>query len=552
MLRFLREALSGMNKRFLLSAKFIIVLILVIPGFLVTQSISLGQSQGWSTPTPLSDINGSSSWFPDVAADPTGRVHVVWSAGTSVGAGQTYDTVMYTNTQDNVNWTPVNDIVALPSKGAVTRPTLISDQNGILHLTYRSYSLFYTNVPAESVVPSKMLPAQLISTPDNGYFSRIAIDNQNHLHLVYSEDIHALNCVGCFHIFYRQSMDGGLTWSSPVDVSPITNGTAKPQIVIDKENVIHVVWEIGRGGDLGQVPDPASVMYTSSSDSGATWSTPKEFQIPGKSARNITIGLVNGDDLVVAYLSLPEDKIYYQTSTDHGVSWSVPKAIPGISGAWSVYNGRTDDYAMATDSAANVHLVLVGQIDAQSGLSQTTRSTLIATDTPVPTPTSGATETPSKPSLSVLHLVWNGSSWSQPEAVSTISGDVPEWPRLAIANGNQLNLVWFVRDEEHIWESAQGQYRVWYAHGVADAPDIPPVALPTREPSPQPTQDALMETPLSLPATLEIPTSTTVWNEPNSPEIYTESGYLSVIAKSLLPSILLIVAAMVFLWFRRR
>jgi len=63
------------------------------------------QSPTWSVPIPLSNI-ASSSWFPDITADATGRLHVVWAStverkpppGTPLGTERptSYDVVEYT------------------------------------------------------------------------------------------------------------------------------------------------------------------------------------------------------------------------------------------------------------------------------------------------------------------------------------------------------------------------------------------------------------------------------------------------------------------------
>ncbi len=74
--------------------------------------------------------------------------------------------------------------------------------------------------------------------------------------------------------------------------------------------------------------------------------------------------------------------------------------------------------------------------------------------------------------LDIVDLVWNGSEWMVPDVITTYDGDVPEWPRIAVNKGNQLNVVWFVRDEAHIWESDKGHYRVWYSNGLAEAASI--------------------------------------------------------------------------------
>jgi len=74
--------------------KFVILLMLV--GISVLMQAEPGSSQAtvWSTPLRLSK-EGKFSWFPELAVDQSGRVHVVWSGGAFEGIGKAYDVVYY-------------------------------------------------------------------------------------------------------------------------------------------------------------------------------------------------------------------------------------------------------------------------------------------------------------------------------------------------------------------------------------------------------------------------------------------------------------------------
>lgn len=515
--------------------------------FLMVNLAALSQSGGWSTPQPLSPETRS-NWFPDVAADAAGNVHVAWSGGVSAGVGSAYDVVYYTTSRDGQTWTEPKDIVALPSKGAVTRPSLLATTDGVLHLTFRDYTIYYSQASIGSVQPNQMLPKRIISTIENGYFSFLTNDSQNQLHVVYTDNTHSPSCPACFHVFHRLSQDGGLSWTPGVDITPVVNGAGKPKLVIKDDDSLHVVWEAGLGGDLGQIPDPTTVRYSRSTDLGMTWSDFYEFPAPGGRARNPTLGLDGQGQLVAAYLGLPEDVVYYQVSRDNGNSWSDPQAIPGMLGAWSLYQGRTDGYAMASDSRGDVHLVLVGRIDEGQITPQPTAEpasgeVLTQTATLETAATPRATPTPAANALSVLHLTWDGSRWSQPEAIFTVSGDVPEWPRIAVGLGNRLHVVWFVRDEAHIWgPEGATRYRIWYAQKEIDAPALTPVsAFPTQELS------QVSETPTAYvaipPSAIETATPTVLpVVSPDIPRelVYSEQGYLRVIAFSLAPVLALL------------
>lgn len=480
------------------------------------------QDPTWLEPVLLSaPPEDKSGWFPDVVVDATGRIHVVWASGVKLGDGRWFDAVMYTTSQDGKSWSEKVDIAAPElGSGEATRPTLYPDSQGVLHITYRGYNVYYSHAPTVAASsPARWLAPSRMNLDQPAYFSRVTRDSQGRLHLIFTENVITPQCPICYHIFHRWSSNNGLTWSIITEVSTIPSGAIKPQIIVDELDNLHVVWEAGIGGTLGQLSGPSKIMYSASYDGGITWSYPLEFSASGSEGKNITLGLDGKGKLIAAWLSVAENLIYYQFSSDHGHSWSPPRTIPRVWGGYSIFNTGLDDYTMATDSAGNVHLVLVGILDPkQVG------------------------------SLNIVHLIWDGVAWSSPQIVATFYGDAPEWPRLAIGNGNQLHAVWFVRDEEHIWESGKQQYQIWYARGQTDAPEIPPVTL---EPTATPT---VTSTPTAAPTHTPTPTLTPTI-DPNltrissasgvAASIYSETDELILLIQSLLPT-LLVVAFIVF------
>ena len=430
-----------------------VVMLLLISGslmFLASPSYAQdGEEEAdvvWTQPIPISSSRPS-SWFPDIAVDETGTIHVVWASGVSVmvadGTQDAYDVVMYTSSRDGQTWNDPIDIFSSPYPGfgsyEVTRPTVHSFRNGVLDITYRYLDVFYAHTPSDQVNYANAKPSvRQLSSSGSAYYSQLAHDSEGLFHLVYTENVHTEQCPNCYHLLYRRSSDNGNEWPILLDISLLPSGSGKPQILIDDKDNVHIVWESGRGGGLGQLADPTSVMYAVSYDSGDTWSLPFEFPAPGGLARNPALGITGTNKLIAVWLGLPEARVYYQLSNNRGLRWSEPAPIPGIYGVES----RLDSYAMTTDSAGNVHLVMVGR------------------------------QNPQRQSLEILHTTWSvqNEEWSDPYIVETYPGDAPEWPRLAIGNGNQLHLTWFVRDQEHIFESDAGRYQVWYASAQLNAP----------------------------------------------------------------------------------
>jgi hypothetical protein len=157
--------------------------------------------------------------------------------------------------------------------------------------------------------------------------------------------------------------------------------------------------------------------------------------------------------------------------------------------------------------------------------------------------------------LSVLHVTWDGLKWGQPEAVVTLTGDVPEWPRAAVGLGNDLHVVWFVRDQAHIF-GGQGAslYRVWYAHEILPAPAITAVVWPTLAPTLSPgVTPATAANPSPGPTlNLSLTPTATPGAVAKSNLVYNEIDYLKVIATGLIPAVLIIfVVVAAVLIFRR-
>lgn len=478
-------------------------------------------SASWSLPLEV-----GAGWFPDITADASGRVHIAWSSSMEDEEANAtkafdeplegFDLVMYSYTDDGRTLAPANDIIALPwiaGGSEVTRPALLVGMDGLFHMTYRDMHLFYDRVRVDEVMNAQAwkMPYPL-GTDQVDYFSRLAVDSSGTLHMVYTENVRTPGCEICYHIYYRTSSDNGYTWSYRTDISRFSTGAAKPQILVDSNQNIHVVWEAGLGGAYGQLTDPTTAMYAASYDGGVTWTTPREFAVVDGQAKHITIGEDGVGNLVVAYLVVPEDLLMYSVSLDNGRTWIEPAPIPGVYGSWRNYQSRLDDYSIARDSFGYLHLVFVGRL-------------LEFGDT-----------------LDVLHMVWNGLSWSVPDQVTSLSGDVPEWPRIAVNGGNQLHVVWFVRDEANIFNSDVGVYRVFYSNRLVSAAQRPFIEFPTPTAANTPTAVADLAEPTPTPVDPQIRTSPVVPGVGEAP--YTETDEMLQMGKALLPA-LVVIALMV-------
>jgi hypothetical protein len=324
-------------------------------------------------------------------------------------------------------------------------------------------------------------------------------------------------CPLCADIFYRHSADGGESWSAPVNLSNSFAGSVKPQVHIGNGGHVYVTWEEGEDyyTHLGY---PVASMYAHSPDSGNNWVEPTAFSSPLGAPQQITLGTGQGNGLVVVWRLPGKSSYYYQHSTDNGIIWSEPQPIPGvIAKPWEPFS--LDDYHTATDSAGNVHLLVLGY-----------RSSL-------------------ETELGLIHLVWNGSQWSSPTVIYA-SSDPPEWPRIDVGAGNKVYATWFTRDKKHIYDSERGRYQIWVSSYQADAPAQTPAPLPT--PIPTLTPDVSSQAtpgPTAAPAPIVLTDDSGL-----PPGLYTESDEIGrlILALSPIAVIVLIITALRLGWFRRR
>ena len=442
-----------------------------------------GTGVRWDAPVRIASPEETWSWFPDLAVDSTGRVHIVWSQTDPEVMGtkdaHLAERVFY-STWDGNQWSPYNDIV--PPQADIIRTAIAIDRSDVLHMLFdfrsRSggFGLFYQQAPVGSASSAAAWSSPwLVNSRGVTYMSDIAIF-EDKIHIAY-DDIHLTDdsslettrdeCPNCADIFYRYSADHGQTWSTPVDLFPTSTGSSRAQMEIDGKGTIHLAWDEGWDRLTGQ-GDPQYGVYMSSTDGGSTWSTPFTVTYPITRNAQMTVGSDGQGGVMLLWRTTSQDYpgIYYMWSGDQGQTWSAPRTLPGI--AAQAWTNPFDVYDMAVDSAGHIHAVVTGQLSGRE-----------------------------RAAAGLYHFEWDGAQWFGPSTVYEDSAGVwyAHYPHLLIAQGNQLHTTWFTR--KGIWKAeVEAPYRIWYAHGESQAPAI--IVTPSRKPTP--------DTPTPTPATESLAT----------------------------------------------
>jgi hypothetical protein len=153
-------------------------------------------------------------------------------------------------------------------------------------------------------------------------------------------------------VYLVQSKDHGSTWSEPLQVF---NGAAAgfdfvgtPSLLISKNGFLHIIWKKQAIQGDG-VPEPLSLYYTRSEDSGQTFNAAEPVVEQPVAWREIVADAKGNLHL----LWQPQDTmttVWDQISFDGGRSWQFPQGLPN--------EGTFED--VMVDSVGQLHLVDAG------------------------------------------------------------------------------------------------------------------------------------------------------------------------------------------------
>ena len=454
-----------------LPARFAIGLLIVVWCFFVGQKITAQEAITWSTPVQLSEAS-TFNWFPDLVVDHEGRPHVIWDGGLAPGEKLNQpktivSLIMYTRL-DGQAWTQPLDVVAAFHKSFtlenMPQASLNLAQDGKLLLWYAGK---LHRAPAETAHQSAATWSEPIEiSREILYGGGVVMDQEGILHALYDGPAVLEEPIGrgitkiehLSDVFYRRSLDSGRTWSAPLNLSQTQIGESGVRLEIDEQGILYATWVEGwdRHVNFGL---PRKGVLTISEDGGHTWSDKSTFSFPEQTNAQLAVTSNNQGGVLAVWRPTSHKVIMYSWSVDGGESWSIPKAVPYVfARIWD--DTELDSYDLAVDSAGTIHLVVSARLQANRVFSQ------------------------------LYHLSWDGKTWSEPNLIFDGPG-WPESPRITIAQGNQLHVVWFSRDQLEM--AYHTLYQIWYSKATINTAGqiVAPSATPTLQPTltPQPTPD---------------------------------------------------------------
>jgi len=122
---------------------------------------------------------------------------------------------------------------------------------------------------------------------------------------------------GNYEIFYKNSSDGGSSWSSATQLTFDSNDDRGPAILKTADGKLWLFWQSKRTGDF-------NVFYKNSSDGGSSWSSATQLTFDSNIDKQPAITQANDGTIWLAWSSnrTGNDDVFYKTSSDNASSWS--------------------------------------------------------------------------------------------------------------------------------------------------------------------------------------------------------------------------------------
>jgi hypothetical protein len=200
-------------------------------------SHSTSQGSSWTWPKNVSQPFGENEncMHADVEVDDLGNIYIVYHHDGK--------NIMFQRSNNNGNaWSSPLNIAGTPSLSY--RPDMAVDDSGTIHVVWYDYSpgnydIYYTFSTNNG---TNWSPVQNISNSStHSLRPAIVTDSAGNLNVVWEEHTAAYR-----EIFFRRSIDKGITWGTTLSIHSNTGSTADPSdsdIGVDGLGNISVVWE---------------------------------------------------------------------------------------------------------------------------------------------------------------------------------------------------------------------------------------------------------------------------------------------------------------------
>ena len=174
---------------------------------------------------------------------------------------------------------------------------------------------------------------------------RISVDSAGNINVVWTNIVYNPGAPAKTQIYFSRSINDGLNWSQPVNISNPLEYSGSPAFALDSSGNINVVWNDRTPGNL-------DIYFNRSTDGGETWSQAVNLsdKMDINYSDDIAVDSAGNINVIWSDDSLGQLFLNFRRSTDNGATWSQVVSVSNDIRAplWS---------AMALDAAGNIDVV---------------------------------------------------------------------------------------------------------------------------------------------------------------------------------------------------
>jgi hypothetical protein len=289
-------------------------------GWQIYFSRSLDNGETWRAGERISE-NFSIASTPMIAIDRNNSVHAVWE-----GWYYRLPGIFHRYTTDRGdNWNAIQ-LISESNEGALL-PDIYAGKYSDISVTWAqrtrpsNYDVFYAGSPDQGLTWEE--PQRVTYQPFSSDSSTIATDYNGDIFIAWKDII-----TGNYEIFFTRSLDGGQTWSNEINLSNNTADSVKPEIELDNNGNIYVLWY-----ELKDYQTIRNIYFTRSTDRGKTFSEPRVLSEVEGLSTSAVITVDENNNLNVAWGNFTSwtlrGKIYFIRSMDTGETWTSPVMVSG-------------------------------------------------------------------------------------------------------------------------------------------------------------------------------------------------------------------------------
>lgn len=273
-----------------------------------------------------------------IAADTAGNIYVVWEHD-SLNLG-----IFFSRSTDGGNTFSAPAVLSTNASGSFS-PQIAMGLNGNLGVVWEDDTAVTSDISfshSSDYGATFSIPESLSLHTGNSMSAQIGIDLNGNTDVVWAN-----NSPGNFDIFFSRSSDGGATFSSPKNISNSAGLSQNPQLGIDAKGNINVAWQ----DNTPQNPS-LDIYFARSSDGGVTFSSPLNVSNNSGFSQNAFLAIDAGANINLAWEdgTPGNDDIFFSRSTDSGATFSTPLNLSNDAGLSIAVD-------MAADKSGNINVV---------------------------------------------------------------------------------------------------------------------------------------------------------------------------------------------------